>query len=126
MQSPLTLGACWPLALQVHTRKDAKYSLKASYLEIYNEGVYDLVHFNPKAKSLPVKWDASYGFYVQGLKVVPCSQQRTMMEVRRRACRSAAGSSCTDGVLVPELLLRLRSICTCIVQAGQRPPPAGA
>jgi hypothetical protein len=68
--------------VQVHTRKDAKYSLKASYLEIYNEGVYDLVHFNPKAKSLPVKWDASYGFYVQGLKVVPCSQQRTMMEVR--------------------------------------------
>lgn len=68
---------------QVHTRKDAKYSLKASYLEIYNEGVYDLVHFNPKAKSLPVKWDASYGFYVQGLKVVPCSQQRTMMEVIR-------------------------------------------
>ncbi|KAF6263170.1 Kif12 type kinesin-like protein [Scenedesmus sp. NREL 46B-D3] len=68
---------------QMHTRKDAKYSLKASYLEIYNEGVYDLVHFSPKAKSLPVKWDARYGFYVQGLKVVPCSQQRTMMEVIR-------------------------------------------
>lgn len=65
----------------MHTRKDAKYSLKASYLEIYNEGVFDLVNFTPKAKSLPVKWDASYGFYVQGLKVVPCSQQRTMMEV---------------------------------------------
>jgi hypothetical protein len=79
------------LPLQVHTRKDAKYSLKASYLEIYNEGVYDLVHFNPKAKSLPVKWDASYGFYVQGLKVVPCSQQRTMMEVRP-ACRKLAAS----------------------------------
>lgn len=55
---------------QVNTRRDAKYSLKASYLEIYNEGAYDLVHFNPKAKqSLAVKWDASYGFYVQGLKV---------------------------------------------------------
>ena len=55
--------------LQVNTKRDAKYTLKASYLEIYNEGVYDLVHFSPKAKSLPVKWDASYGFYVQGLKV---------------------------------------------------------
>jgi hypothetical protein len=77
------------LSLQTHTRKDAKYSLKASYLEIYNEGVYDLVHFNPKAKSLPVKWDASYGFYVQGLRVVPCSQQRTIMEVRL-ACRKLA------------------------------------
>lgn len=63
--------------LQVNTKRDAKYSLKASYLEIYNEGVFDLVHFSPKAKSLPVKWDASYGFYVQGLKVGPelqCSQ----------------------------------------------------
>jgi hypothetical protein len=52
-----------PSPRQAHTRKDAKYSLKASYVEIYNEGVYDLVHFNKK--SLPVKWDAAYGFYVQ-------------------------------------------------------------
>jgi hypothetical protein len=55
--------------VQVNTKRDAKYSLKASYLEIYNEGVYDLVNFSSKAKSLPVKWDASFGFYVQGLKV---------------------------------------------------------
>ena len=48
---------------QTNTRKDAKYSLKASYVEIYNEGVYDLIHF--QQKTLPVKWDASYGFYVQ-------------------------------------------------------------
>jgi len=47
----------------VNTRKDAKYSLKASYVEIYNENVFDLIHF--KKKSLPVKWDATYGFYVQ-------------------------------------------------------------
>jgi hypothetical protein len=66
---------------QIHTRKDAKYSLKASYVEIYNEGVYDLIHF--QQKTLPVKWDATYGFYVQGLKVVPCGQARTMMEVIR-------------------------------------------
>lgn len=50
-------------ACQTHTRKDAKFSLKASYVEIYNENVYDLVHF--QQKSLPVKWDAAYGFYVQ-------------------------------------------------------------
>lgn len=68
--------------MQAHTRKDARFSLKASYMEIYNEAVFDLINFSPKAKSLPVKWDASYGFYVQGLRVVPCAQQRTMMEVR--------------------------------------------
>ncbi|KAI8467963.1 MAG: hypothetical protein J3K34DRAFT_460139 [Monoraphidium minutum] len=64
---------------QVNTRKDARYSLKASYVEIYNENVFDLVHF--RQKSLPIKWDAAYGFY--GLKVVPCGQSRTMMEVVR-------------------------------------------
>jgi hypothetical protein len=64
--------------VQVNTKRDAKYSLKASYLEIYNEGVYDLVHFSPKAKSLPVKWDASYGFYVQGLKVRKQTARRAL------------------------------------------------
>jgi len=81
-------------AVQANTKRDAKYSLKASYAEIYNEGVYDLVHFSPKAKSLPVKWDASYGFYVQGLKVGvhshhsygPCIPIRC----RGRGCESPA------------------------------------
>ena len=44
-------------------RRDARFSLRASYVEIYNEGVYDLVHF--QRRSLPVKWDPAYGFYVQ-------------------------------------------------------------
>ncbi len=74
------------LTLQATTRRDAKYSLKASYLEIYNEGVFDLIHFSPKQKSLPIKWDATHGFYVQGLRVVPCGQMRTMMEVSGRSC----------------------------------------
>jgi hypothetical protein len=96
----------------VHTPKDAKYSLKASYLEIYNEGVYDLVHFNPKAKSLPVKWDASYGFYVQGLKVVPCSQQRTMMEVRAAACRKQCrNESCREQHLTAAAAATIAAVC---------------
>eukprot|EP00877_Chromochloris_zofingiensis_P013436 jgi/Chrzof1/8346/Cz03g07020.t1 len=66
---------------QINNTQDAKYSLKASYLEIYNEAVFDLIHF--KQKGLPVKWDATHGFYVQGLKVVPCGQMKTMMEVIR-------------------------------------------
>ena len=111
--------------LQSNNSRDAKYALKASYLEIYNEGVFDLVNFTPKQRtSLPVKFDPTHGFYVQvwrstrscccalswqppgrahtvasgpcshglrwarvralqGLRVVPCSQERTMMEVRQ-------------------------------------------
>ena len=46
--------------------------------------MFDLIHFDPKASKggLPVKWDAAHGFYVAGLKVVPCGQMRTMLEVR--------------------------------------------
>ena len=40
-----------------------EYLVRVSYVEIYNENVFDLVHF--QQKSLPVKWDATYGFYVQ-------------------------------------------------------------
>ncbi|GFR52859.1 hypothetical protein Agub_g15486 [Astrephomene gubernaculifera] len=60
---------------------DTKYGVAASYLEIYNEGIYDLL--NLKAKNLPVKWDAALGFYVPGLKQVPCTKIDTMMDVIR-------------------------------------------
>ncbi|KAG2487271.1 hypothetical protein HYH03_014112 [Edaphochlamys debaryana] len=62
-------------------RNDTKYVVMASYLEIYNEGIYDLL--NLKAKNLPVKWDAALGFFVPGLKQVTCSKVETMMEVIR-------------------------------------------
>jgi hypothetical protein len=70
------------------TKNKKRYALKASYLEIYNEAVFDLIHFDPKASKggLPVKWDAAHGFYVAGLKVVPCGQMRTMMEVACAVC----------------------------------------
>lgn len=44
--------------------------VKASYLEVYNEGVYDLIQLSNK--QLPVKWDASRGFWVSGLKHTEC------------------------------------------------------
>ncbi|GLC40153.1 hypothetical protein PLESTB_000792000 [Pleodorina starrii] len=62
-------------------KAEAKFSVAASYLEIYNEGIFDLL--NLKAKNLPVKWDAALGFFVPGLKQVSCSRIDTMMEVIR-------------------------------------------
>ncbi|GFH33785.1 kinesin-like protein, partial [Haematococcus lacustris] len=73
---------------------DAQFSLSASYLEIYNEGVFDLL--TPRAaggeglaggravnaaKDLPLKWDAQQGFHVPGLKLVQCPQISKMIEV---------------------------------------------
>lgn len=81
------------VSTQVNTCRDAKYSLKASYLEIYNEGVRDLVHYSPKAKSLPVKWDAAYGFYVQGLKVRRAQPTAAGPHVHATIARALMGSA---------------------------------
>eukprot|EP00198_Chlamydomonas_reinhardtii_P014309 XP_001703646.1 predicted protein [Chlamydomonas reinhardtii] len=62
-------------------KADTRFSLSASYLEIYNEGIYDLL--NLKAKNLPVKWDAALGFFVPGLKQAACSKLETMLDVIR-------------------------------------------
>eukprot|EP00798_Chlamydomonas_sp_ICE-L_P016527 gene16524-22754_t len=62
-------------------KKDMKYALSASVLEIYNEAIFDLL--NLKAKNLPIKWDAADGFNVPGLKTVDCSRVDQMMEVIR-------------------------------------------
>lgn len=48
-------------------------------------GIYDLL--NLKAKNLPVKWDATQGFYVPGLKSVQCADQHSMLEVIRTAMK---------------------------------------
>ena len=75
-------------------------------------GVFDLLNIRSK-KDLPVKWDAGQGFYVPGLKNVPCGDLNSMMEVRggkavvwtRRGARppsSCRARSC--GALPSELL----------------------
>ncbi|KXZ48343.1 hypothetical protein GPECTOR_28g750 [Gonium pectorale] len=70
-------------------KNDTKYGVAASYLEIYNEGIYDLLNLKASwmdgmlAKNLPVKWDATLGFFVPGLKQVTCTRVDTMMEVIR-------------------------------------------
>ncbi|KAG2428082.1 hypothetical protein HYH02_014473 [Chlamydomonas schloesseri] len=67
---------------QIDAKKaDMRFSLSASYLEIYNEGIYDLL--NLKNKNLPVKWDAALGFFVPGLKQATCNKLDTMMDVIR-------------------------------------------
>jgi hypothetical protein len=49
---------------------DTRYTVRGSYLEIYNEQVQDLL--NPTNSSLPVRWSAERGFYVENLFVVQC------------------------------------------------------
>jgi kinesin family member 12 len=54
-----------------------RVNVKVSCLEVYNEGIYDLLRITNK--QLPLKWDG--GFAVQGLKVVECTTFEKFMHV---------------------------------------------
>ena len=45
-------------------------TVRASFCEIYNEMIYDLL--NLTGDSLPLRWNAAMGFFVQGQLVVQC------------------------------------------------------
>ncbi|XP_014666276.1 PREDICTED: kinesin-like protein KIF12 [Priapulus caudatus] len=56
---------------RLETRPGITYVINASYLEIYNEQVLDLL--NPAQKrSLAIRWSKEKGFYVENLFVVEC------------------------------------------------------
>ena len=52
---------------------------RASYCEIYNEALYDLLKFTKQ--QLQVRWDSGKGFYVPELAVKECSSVKDMLEV---------------------------------------------
>jgi hypothetical protein len=56
-----------------------RFTVRASYLEIYNEQVRDLL--NPGNGSLPVRWTRDRGFYVENLFVVECETVEDCMAV---------------------------------------------
>lgn len=59
--------------------KDVKFVVRASYCEIYNEQVFDLL--NPASGALSVRWNDRSGFYVQSLLVVQCDSIDDLMAV---------------------------------------------
>ncbi|RLN49238.1 hypothetical protein BBJ29_003882 [Phytophthora kernoviae] len=58
---------------------EVKTVVRASYCEIYNEQVFDLL--NPGSGSLNVRWNARAGFYVQDLLVVRCDSLSDVLAV---------------------------------------------
>jgi hypothetical protein len=50
-----------------------KYSVRISCLEIYHENVYDLLSDDRKPASLPVREHAIEGFFLEGSKMVTCT-----------------------------------------------------
>ena len=67
-------------------RGTEQFTVRATYLEIYNEQVGDLI--NPGGGPLPVRGSSSGGFYVEELSVVQARAIRRRA-IRRRAIRRA-------------------------------------
>ncbi|XP_071848159.1 uncharacterized protein [Apostichopus japonicus] len=64
----------------------ATFTLYASYLEIYNEQVKDLL--NPSSReSLSVRWSKDRGFYVENLFIVECETQDDLLAVLEEGMR---------------------------------------
>ncbi|KAG3287778.1 kinesin family member 12 [Ictidomys tridecemlineatus] len=58
----------------------APVTLRASYLEIYNEQVRDLLSLG-SPRPLPVRWNKTRGFYVEQLRVVEFRSLETLMDL---------------------------------------------
>lgn len=62
-------------------------TLRASYLEIYNEQVRDLLSV-ASPRPLPVRWNKTRGFYVEQLRVVEFGSLETLMGLLQLGARS--------------------------------------
>ncbi|CAM4536863.1 unnamed protein product [Lepidochelys olivacea] len=63
---------CEELFKPIQNQKNKQYQVTFSMLEIYNEQVIDLLSETKKPGGLKVREDQQQGFYVDGLKLVPC------------------------------------------------------
>ena len=64
-------------------------SCRASYCEIYNEALYDLLKFSKQ--QLPVRWDAHRGFHAPDLMQRDCSTMADLTQVRASLTRGVSG-----------------------------------
>ncbi|KAL1451571.1 hypothetical protein WDU94_005932 [Cyamophila willieti] len=68
-------------------RQDVHYVLKATFLEIYNEKVIDLL--NNTRRSLPVRWSKkSRSFFVENLFTVDCEELDDLLAVLEEGMRN--------------------------------------
>ncbi|KAL7529146.1 hypothetical protein ACHAXR_002819, partial [Thalassiosira sp. AJA248-18] len=87
-----SLGAIFDSIAQSNTNEDGcttRTTTKASFFEIYNECVYDLLCMDSSnSKGLPVREDAKTGVYVEGLSEMQVSDAREAMSILRRGMNS--------------------------------------
>uniref|UniRef100_A0A1B0C8F4 Tetratricopeptide repeat protein 30 homolog n=2 Tax=Lutzomyia longipalpis TaxID=7200 RepID=A0A1B0C8F4_LUTLO len=75
-------------------KKDTNFVLKASFLEIYNEKVIDLLNPGTARKPLAVRWSKkSRGFFVENLFTVDCEQLDDLLAVLEEGMRNRSVGS---------------------------------
>eukprot|EP00741_Cyanophora_paradoxa_P009082 tig00000145_g8795.t1 len=63
-----------------------RYTVRASYLEIYNEQIFDLL--NVGSGNLPIRYSSKQGFFVENLFVVECQTMEDVTAVFQEGTRN--------------------------------------
>jgi len=74
------------------TEEEHSFRLKASMLEIYNEQPRDLLNSESSAP-LGIRWKDSLGFYVEGLYIIDCDDERDVLAVYSEGLKNRAHGS---------------------------------
>ncbi|KAI8921373.1 P-loop containing nucleoside triphosphate hydrolase protein, partial [Powellomyces hirtus] len=119
-QSGLVLRSLRYLYDQVTERSHIKFNIKAAYLEIYNEHVQDLMSLT-NTVSLPVRFQASRGFYVENLLVLDCHAIDDCVAVLQEGLRNRT----TRAHQLNEHSSRSHSIMTVYIDTEQPDPNGG-
>ncbi|XP_047624188.1 kinesin-like protein KIF12 isoform X4 [Phacochoerus africanus] len=103
----------------------APVTLHASYLEIYNEQVRDLLSLG-SPRPLPVRWNKTRGFYVEQLRVVEFGNLEALMELLQMGLsrrRSSAHTLNQASSRSHALLTLYISQQTALIPQPQQMPP---
>jgi hypothetical protein len=73
------------------TVRKEQFYVKASFLEIYNEQLRDLL--NPSSGILHCRWNSKSGFFVEDLLVVECTSQEDLIAVLHEGLRNRKSGS---------------------------------
>ncbi|KAI1305984.1 Kinesin-like protein KIF12 [Halotydeus destructor] len=72
--------------IKMRRERGVYYVVTASYLEVYNEHVLDLL--NPSTRSLSVRWSKDRGFYAENLFKVECEDIQDLEGVLEEGCKN--------------------------------------
>ncbi|XP_006142834.2 kinesin-like protein KIF12 isoform X4 [Tupaia chinensis] len=110
-------------------RLGSQVTLRASYLEIYNEQVRDLLSLG-SSRPLPVRWNKTRGFYVEQLREVEFGSLEALMELLQKGLsrRRSSAHSLNQASSRSHALLTLhicRPVSPQLPPADAGEPPAG-